>query len=108
MTLFKESIDDIIRDLREKRYKDAKRILEDHIENEHHLDSDLSNLQRTVGFYQKYLVESRVALSRLMKVPEPDPEDVETVIEYLENAQTEVGFIEELIKKLWKEGKLAE
>jgi len=44
----------------------------------------------------------------MMHDPEPKPHDVEVVLRNLENAQMEVGLIEELIAKLRKEGKLAE
>jgi len=108
MTLFKESIDDIIKDIKKENFEEAKRILDDHIENEHNLDSDLANLQRTVGFYQRHLVDSRRALIHLVRDPAPKQHDIDIVIKNLENAQMEVGLIEELITKLKAEEKLAE
>ncbi len=108
MALFKESIDNIIKDIKNEKYEEAKRILDEHIENEHHLDSDLAELQRTVGFYQRHLVEGRRALIHLMRSPDPKQHDIDIAVRDLENAQMEVGLIEELIKKLLKEGKLAE
>jgi hypothetical protein len=108
MSLFKESINDIIKDIKNEKFEDAQRILDDHIENEHHLDSDLAKLQQTVGFYQRHLVDCKRTLIHLIHDPEPKQHDIDVVVKNLENAQMEVGLIEELIRKLVKEGKLAE
>ncbi len=62
MTLFRETLNDISRKISKNKLKEAKKILDEHIEAEHHFQSDLSGLQGAINAYQHELRQLQLAL----------------------------------------------
>jgi len=81
------------------KFKDAKKILDQHIEDEHHIHSDLVHLQRAAEDFQKTLENLNDNWFTCTK-------DISKFDSYIDNLESELKRIKYIINKLVRLGKI--
>ena len=59
MGIFHKTIQDMKKLVKQSKYDEAKKVLDEHIDGEHHFASDLSSLMRATAAFQQQLMNMR-------------------------------------------------
>jgi hypothetical protein len=102
MGWFHKTLEDAEKAVREGRTEDAKRIVEEHWQVLHGLDSDLANAGSILAGYEQSLRNARTDLYRNRSI---DPNSVE---QSLKAARERIVLFERIMVKLIKEGRFEE
>lgn len=114
MGLFQKTITDIYDKSQEGKFIEAEKILKQHIEAEHHFQSDLSGLQGALNAYSHELRELeeesgyliRAQITRGKKTPASEEGLKQLFKTKTYNARIQLTKIEALIMRLRKDAKL--
>ena len=107
MTFFRKTLQDIIRLIKEGKNQEAKAALQQHIQNEHHMEGDIAELSRVLQAYQLDLLR----VNRML-MPYSDFRSLMGAEQFkwlnlLEEAEIMMDEFELKIIRLQREGKLA-